>query len=413
MYYGLKKGIGKQLKFDLVKYSMVHKNIGLNTICTQVGEIEDTQFKGIISPIYLSTSYPNNVDGVDRYPRYLNTPNQEFLSKKLAALEHAEAALIFSSGMAAISTTLLTFLKAGDHVVVQNDIYGGTRHLIESQFGNYNIEYSFTKGLGIKHFEQAIQENTKLVYIETPSNPLLKLVDISAIGQLCRSRKILSVIDNTFASPVLQTPIDMEIDIVLHSATKYLGGHSDISAGVVASSKENIDKVHNLAKVLGGNLSDLTVWLLERSIKTLGLRVMAQNKNAKKIAKFLDGHVAIRKVNYPGLKSHPQYKLAKKQMNGFGAMLSFELVEGIDPKQFLSALKLIKVCMSLGGVESTMILPTETSHKLLSKKERENQGIKSNLIRFSLGIENHQDLIDDIEQAIVKVFKGELKEELD
>jgi cystathionine beta-lyase len=387
---------------------MNDKNLGLNTICTQVGEIEDTQFKGIVSPIYLSTAYPNNVDGVDRYPRYLNTPNQEFLRKKLAALEQAEDALIFGSGMAAISTTLFAFLKAGDHIVVQNDIYGGTRHLIESQFENYNIEFTFSDGLGVSDFEKAIQPNTKLIYIETPSNPLLKLVDIKAIVKLSKSQHILSVIDNTFASPIIQNPLSLGIDIVLHSATKYLGGHSDISAGVVAASKERISKVQELAKVFGGNLSDLTVWMLERSIKTLGLRVKAQNKNAKKIAKFLDSHVAIKKVNYPGLKSHPDYQLAIEQMNGFGAMMSFELVDGIKPKQFLDALKLIKFSMSLGGVESTMILPSETSHKLLSKKERKSQGIRDSLIRFSLGIENTEDLLDDIEQAIVTVFKGEL-----
>lgn len=386
---------------------MNHKNLGINTICTQVGEIDDTQFNGIISPIYLSTAYPNNVDGIDRYPRYMNTPNQEFLCNKLAALEQAESALIFSSGMAAISTTLLAFLKAGDHIVVQKDIYGGTRHLIESQFENYNIEYTFTKGLATSDFEKAIKNNTKLIYIETPSNPLLKLVDIRAISKLCTTKKIVSVIDNTFASPVLQNPITLGVDVVLHSATKYLGGHSDISAGVVMSSQINIDKVHGLAKMLGGNLSDLTVWMLERSIKTLGLRVKAQHKNARKLAKFLDEHVAIKKVNYPGLKTHPQHKLALEQMHGFGAMMSFELVGGIDAKKFLKSLNLIKVCMSLGGVESMMIIPSETSHKLLSKRERKAQGIGDNLIRFSLGIENSEDLIDDIEQAIVKVFKGE------
>ena len=293
---------------------MTNKEFGLNTICTHIGGIEDEQFKGAISPIYVTTSYQYDDVEVSRYPRYFNSPNQEFLSQKLAALEKTEAALIFGSGMAAISTTLLSFLRSGDHVVIQNDIYGGTRHLIESQFENYKIKYTFTKGLELSDFEKAIEENTKAIYIESPSNPLLKLVDIRAISDLCEKHNLVSVMDNTFASPVVQNPITLGIDIVIHSATKYLGGHSDISAGIVASTQKNINKVHHLAKSLGGHLSDYTVWLLERSIKTLGLRVKAQQKNAKKLAKFLDNHVAVSKVNYPGLKNHPLLELAQSQM---------------------------------------------------------------------------------------------------
>lgn len=387
---------------------MSEEKLGLNTICTHVGEIKDEQFKGAVSPIYMSTSYQFEDVDVKRYPRYFNTPNQEFLSKKIAALEHAEAAMIFGSGMAAISTTLFAFLKAGDHLVVQNTLYGGTTNFIREEFSKHNIEYTFTNGFNVSDFENAIKPNTKLILIETPSNPLLTITDIKAVADLAKSKGIVTCIDNTFASPVNQNPIDLGIDIVMHSATKYLGGHSDILAGAIASSNEHIDTIWNVGKNLGGSLSDFTVWMLERSIKTLGLRVKAQNRNAKKMAKFLDTHIDIKKVYYPGLKSHPQYELAKSQMKGFGGMLSFELADGLDASQFQKALKLIKPSMSLAGVESTMLSPHKTSHALLTQEQRDSLGISDNLIRFSVGIESRKDLMNDIEQAIHSVKKSQL-----
>lgn len=373
---------------------------GVNTICTHEGELKDNTYKGAVSPLYMSTSYDFLDVDSKRYPRYFNTPNQVSLSKKVAALEHAESAMIFSSGMAAISSTLLTFLKSGDHAVVQNDIYGGTRSLIESHFKNYGINYSFTKDLTVESFENCIQENTKLIYLETPSNPLLKLVDLFGVAKLAKSQNIITASDNTFASPIVQNPIDLGIDIVMHSATKYFGGHSDITAGAVASSELIMGKIWDLSKDFGGNLSDYTVWLLERSMKTLGIRVKAQQKNARKLASFLDKHKAIQSVFYPGLKSNEYHSLAKIQMKGFGAMMSFELANGYDAEMFLRALKLIKPSMSLAGVESTMLLPYKTSHSLLTESDRLSQGITNQLIRFSVGIETKSDLIHDIKQAI-------------
>jgi cystathionine beta-lyase len=363
---------------------------GVNTICTHEGALEDTTFKGAVSPLYMSTSYDFMDVDTKRYPRYFNTPNQESLSKKIAALEHAEAAMIFGSGMAAISSTLLTFLN----------IYGGTRNFIESHFNSYGIEYSFTKDLLPESFEDCIQTNTKLIYIETPSNPLLKLVDIFAVAKLAKSHEIITAADNTFASPIVQNPLDLGIDIVMHSATKYFGGHSDISAGAVASSQEIMDKIWNLSKDFGGNLSDYTVWLLERSMKTLGIRVKAQQRNAKRLAKFLYKHNAVNSVYYPGLKTNEYHSLAKIQMKGYGAMMSFELTSDHNVEAFLKALQLIKPSMSLAGVESTMLLPSKTSHALLTESDRLSQGITDQLIRFSVGIENKSDLINDIEQAI-------------
>jgi cystathionine beta-lyase len=383
--------------------SMAKKKIGLNTICTHVGEVKDEQFKGAVSPMYLSSSYEFLDVDVKRYPRYFNTPNQEFLSKKIAALENTESAMIFASGMAAISTMFLAFLKQGDHLVVQNTLYGGTVNFIKEELPKYGIEFTFTNGYTVEDFEKSIQPNTKLIHIETPSNPLMTITDIKAIAELGKSKGILTSIDNTFASPINQRPLDLGIDMVMHSATKYFGGHSDISAGAVASSNDHIERIWNVGKNLGGNLSDMTVWLLERSMKTLGLRVKAQTKNAIKIAKWLDKHPKISKVYYPGLKSHPEYKLAKTQMIGFGAMLSFELTEDLDAYRFQKALKLIKSSMSLAGVESTVISPHLTSHALLTQEERDSIGISDQLIRFSVGIEDVKDLKRDINQAIASI----------
>jgi cystathionine beta-lyase len=379
---------------------MLKRDNGINTICTHTGSVDDTVYGGATSPIYLSTSY-SFVDNItNRYPRYFNTPNQEFLAKKVAALEKSESAMIFSSGMAAISNVMLMVLKAGDHAVIQNDIYGGTRNFIEKHFKSFGIEYTFTRDLTKNAFSECIKNNTKLIYIETPSNPLLKLVDIFSVGQLGRSKGVLTVIDNTFATPIVQRPITLGIDIVIHSATKYFGGHSDITAGAVASSKSIIDKLWHLSKDFGGSLSDFSVWMLERSMKTLSIRVKAQQKNAKKLAVFLDSHKAIKKVYYPGLESHEGHALAKTQMKGFGAMISFELLDEYEPLKFLSGLELIKHSGSLAGVESTMILPSKSSHSLLTEKQRLLQGISNQLIRFSVGIESKKDLIYDIEQSL-------------
>ena len=379
---------------------MLKRDNGINTICTHTGSVNDTVYGGATSPIYLSTSY-SFVDNItNRYPRYFNTPNQEFLAKKVAALEKSESAMIFSSGMAAISNVMLMVLKTGDHAVIQNDIYGGTRNFIEKHFKSFDIEYTFTRDLTKNAFSECIKNNTKLIYIETPSNPLLKLVDIFSVGQLGRSKGVLTVIDNTFATPIVQRPITLGIDIVIHSATKYFGGHSDITAGAVASSKLIIDKLWHLSKDFGGSLSDFSVWMLERSMKTLSIRVKAQQKNAKKLASFLNSHKAIKKVYYPGLESHEDHALAKTQMKGFGAMMSFELVDEYEPLKFLSGLELIKHSGSLAGVESTMILPSKSSHSLLTEKQRLEQGISNQLIRFSVGIESKKDLIYDIEQSL-------------
>ena len=375
-------------------------NKDFRTQCVHAGELKDTQFQGAISPLYMATSYAFNDVEIKQYPRYFNTPNQRGLAHKIAALEGAEAGMIFGSGMAAISTALLSHLSAGDHVIFQDDLYGGTRNFIKHEFPKYKIQFSFTKGTDITDFEELIKSNTKGIYIETPSNPTLKIIDLKALSTLAKDSGIWTMIDNTFASPVNQNPIRFGIDVVIHSATKYLGGHSDICAGAVVSTQKTINTIFETAKNLGGSLSDYTVWLLERSIKTLYLRVQAQNQNALSIASFLTKQEGIKNVYYPGLESHTDHKLAKSQMSGFGGMLSFDLEAGIDCKAFLFALKLIKPTMSLAGIESTALSPRLTSHALLSEGERLEQGITEQMVRFSAGIEAVDDLKLDMIQAI-------------
>jgi cystathionine beta-lyase/cystathionine gamma-synthase len=370
------------------------------TLCVHAGSLVDEQHKGAISPLYPSTSYAFNDVEIGQYPRYFNTPNQRGLAEKIAALEGAEAGLIFSSGMAAVSTALLSHLKSGDHVIFQDDLYGGTRNFVKHEFPKYGIEFSFTKGTQIADFENEINKNTKGIYVETPSNPTLKIIDLKGVAALAKKAGVWTMIDNTFASPVNQNPIAQGIEIVIHSATKYLGGHSDISAGAVLGTKKAIETVFQSAKNLGGNLSEYTVWLLERSIKTLFLRVHAQNENAQGMAEFLVRQDWVEKVYYPGLHTHPDHHLAKKQMKGFGGMLSFDLAEGIDCKTFLTHLSLVKPTMSLAGIESTALSPRLTSHALLTEEERIAQGITPQMVRFSLGIEALEDLQADLVNAI-------------
>ena len=375
------------------------QDLGLHSTCTHVGEIRDEQFQGAVSPLFMSSSYAYENVEVKRYPRYFNTPNQEALSRKLAALEKAESALVFGSGMAAISTTLMALLQAGDHVIFQKSLYGGTYHFANSQLRRYGMDFSFAKGNSLEDFEAVLQPNTRVVYLETPSNPLLALTDLREVGQWAKEKKLITVIDNTFASPVNQQPLALGIDISIHSATKYLGGHSDLCAGTVMSTEHWIEKIWESAICFGGSLSDYTVWMLERSIKTLGVRVERQNCNAQEMAEWLQRQPEVKQVYYPGLEDHPQHDLAKSQMKGFGGMLSFELMDHLNAEKVLDSLDLIKASMSLAGVESTALLPSKTSHSLMEPEERHKQGISDQLIRYSVGLEEVGDVQKDWQQA--------------
>lgn len=369
------------------------------TRCVHAGTMKDKLKKGINSPIYTSTSF-EFIDQADTiYPRYLNTPNEKAVAEKIASLEDAESALVFSSGMAAISTVLFTFLGKGDHAVFQKGLYGGTSHFLEREFERFGIECTVAGSQEVVDLEASILENTKIIYIETPSNPLLSITDIQAVAALAKRRGLISVIDNTFASPVNQQPASLGIDLVVHSATKYMGGHSDIQAGAVAGRADLMKEVYQTGLNFGGSLNANTLYLLERSLKTIHVRVERINDNAMELAHFLDSHSRVLQVNYPGLPAHPGHKIAATQMAGFGGMLSFEVKdqEGIA---FQKKLKLIKASMSLGGLETICSSPAHTSHRHLGPDGRKAEGISEELIRLSVGIEDVEDLMADLEQAL-------------
>jgi cystathionine beta-lyase/cystathionine gamma-synthase len=367
------------------------------TQSVHVGSVGDPLFGGVITPIYPSAAYDYETEV--RYPRYYNTPNQKAVVEKLAALENAEDGLVFSSGMAAIMTSLFAMVKNGDHILFQHDLYGGTHHAALHELERYGMEYSMSDVSDLKSFEKAIRKNTKVIYVETPSNPLLKITDLAGVAKLARKHGIITIIDNTFASPVNQNPIDFGIDIVTHSGTKYIGGHSDICCGAMVSSKKLTEQIKQSALHFGGSLDAQTCYLVERSLKTIVLRVRQQNENALAIAKFLEAEPRVGNVFYPGLKNHPGYAIAKKQMSGgFGGMLSFEIKT--DPARFIKKLNYIKRAISLGGVESTITQPVKTSHAKLTAAERKTVGISDKLLRLSVGIEEAEDLINDIKQAL-------------
>ncbi len=378
---------------------MKHTSHSKLTLSVHAGSPGDNVYKGLVTPVYPSTAYDYEDVPATLYPRYFNTPNQHAVAEKIAALENAEAGVVFTSGMAAIITSLLAMLQRGDHAVFQSDLYGGTHYAITTEFPQFGIDYTLVDASIPENFEKAIRPETKVIFIETPSNPTLKITDIKAVAEIAKRHNIVTIIDNTFASPVNQNPIDLGIDIVTHSGTKYIGGHSDISCGVAVASKVYVDKIRKKAVNTGGPLDSHTCWLVERSLKTLALRVRQQNYNALAIAEYLKTDSRIGKVYYPGLTDHPGHALAKAQMpGGFGGMLSFEVKN--DAGKFTRKLQLIKPAVSLGGVESTITSPVKTSHAKVSAADRAAMGVTDNLLRFSVGIEDADDLIRDIKQAL-------------
>lgn len=372
-----------------------------STLCVHAGTQIDQQTLGVNTPVHTSSAFGYRGAKGNQYPRYFNTPNQQAVVHKLCRLEGAEDGLLFSSGMAAISAIILGLLKQGDHLVLPKEIYGGTYHFISRELPRFGISYTYIDNTDPESFAAAIRENTRMLYLETPSNPLLKLTDIEAVSRLAREKGLISAIDNTFASPINQTPIALGIDLVMHSGTKYLGGHSDLCFGAVVGSDALMKKIHAHAINIGGSLNAETCALIERSMKTLALRVERQTQNATKIARYLEEESRIRKVNYPGLESHPQYQLAKRQMKGFGAMLSFELEsDAAGTERFLDRLQMILPALSLGGVESLICASAKTSHLKMSPEERAAAGISDTLLRLSVGIEEADDIIADIRQAL-------------
>ena len=370
------------------------------TQCIHAGTIADDRMGGINSPIYTSSAF-NYLDRDETfYPRYFNTPNQNAVVEKLCALEGAQDGVLFSSGMAAISTAILAFAGAGDHVVLMDELYGGTHAFATDEFRKLGIEFAFAATDADAVCQKATPE-TKVLVIESPTNPLLSVIDIRKIARFGRQNGLITIIDNTFASPINQNPLGLGIDIVVHSGTKYIGGHSDICCGAALTTRDKADRIRALARCLGGSLNAMTCYLLERSLKTLAVRVERQTDNAARIARFLEERPEVRCVNYPGLSSSIGHAIAKSQMSAFGAMLSFELDERtMDATRFVRSLRLIKPAVSLGGVETTICSPAVTSHAKMSAAERRRIGITDALLRLSVGIELLDDLLDDLSDAL-------------
>jgi cystathionine beta-lyase/cystathionine gamma-synthase len=338
------------------------------------------------------------------YIRLNNTPNHKALHAKLAALEGAEAALITASGMAAISTTLLTVLQAGDHLLAQNTLYGGTQDLLTHDFPKLGIEVDLIDADDASSWRAQLRPNTKAIYVEAMTNPLLEVADLEAIVAFARANHLVSLIDNTFATPVNFRPIEAGFDLSLHSASKYLNGHADIVGGAVIGSAQWIQRITHRMNHLGGCMDPHAAFLLNRGLMTLALRVRHQNESTLRIARFLEGHRGVAKVNYAGLESHPQHARARKLFAGFSGVLSFELRGSAeDADQFMRKVTLPAVAPSLGGIRSLITRPAVTSHAGLSREERLRAGIGDGLIRLSVGIEDTDDLIEDLEQALRQI----------
>ncbi len=338
------------------------------------------------------------------YIRLNNTPNAQALADKLASLENAESALVTASGMAAISTSLLTVLSAGDHLLAQDCLYGGTHDFVTRDLEKFGISYTFIDGNDPESWEKKVRPNTKAVYIETISNPLMQVPDLEAVVEFAKHNKLVSIIDNTFASPINFRPPEHGFDLSVHSATKYLNGHSDIVAGAVIGGSGLVEKITHRLNHLGGSLDPHAAFLLHRGVKTLAVRVKCQNESALQIARFLEKHPGISKVNYPGLESHPDHGRARSLFDGFGGMMSFELRGGVEAAElFMRKARLPIVAPSLGGVETLMTRPSRTSHSGMLVDERRRLGISDELIRFSVGIEAANDIITDLDQALKAV----------
>lgn len=336
-----------------------------------------------------------------KYIRLNNTPNHEALHGKLAALENAEAALVTASGMAAISTSLLSVLSAGDHLLAQDCLYGGTHDLLTKDFASFGLSYDFIDGNDPASWKEKLRPNTKAVYVEAMTNPTLQVADLSAVVEFAKAHNLVSLIDSTFASPVNYRPPERGFDLSIHSGTKYLNGHSDIVAGAVIGRADLVEKVKHKLDHLGGSMDPHAAYLLYRGIKTLALRVRFQNESAMKLAQFLENHPRVARVNYAGLESHPNHARARELFEGFGGVLSFELdgdVEAAD--SVLRKVKIPIVAPSLGGVESLITRPATTSHSGMPAEDRQRLGITDTLIRVSVGVEATEDLIEDFDQAL-------------
>jgi cystathionine beta-lyase len=371
------------------------------TRAVHAGSRRELNFGGINTPVFASSAIEYLDDGEVRYPRYFNTLNSLVVGEKLAALENAGAALVTSSGMSAISSVVLGLLQPGDHAVLLEGLYGGTHAMVSSELRRFGMGCSFVPA-DPGALRAAVRPETRMLFIESPTNPLVDVLDLDEVAAIAREHGLWSVIDSTFATPILQNPLDHGFDLVVHSGTKYLGGHSDLCCGAIVGPAALIERLRQHALMHGGSLNAQDCALLERSLKTLDLRVRRQSRNAGALARALDANERVARVYYPGLDHHPGHAIAARQMEDFGGMLSFDLAAELEPTRFLRALRLIPCAVSLGGVETTVCQPVATSHQKMEASERERLGIRPSLIRLSAGIEDPEDLVADLEQALAR-----------
>lgn len=395
---------------------MKNQDKGFNTKLVHSGEIKD-EFGSAVTPIYQTStfSFPNVTTGANRFlgkePGYIYTrlsnPTIQALEDKIAALENGFGAVALASGMAAVTTAYISFLKQGDHMISSQAVYGPSRGVMESIFADFGIASTYVDTSKIENIIDAIQPNTKLLYLETPANPTMTITDLAEAVKLARMNNLITVVDNTFCSPYLQKPLDLGIDIVLHSLTKFINGHADVVGGaLVANNADHLKKLRHTMIMMGGNMDPHQAYLVNRGVKTLSLRIEKAQENAMHIAQWLEQHPEINWVNYPGLESFEQRDLAKKQMTGFGTMMSFGVNGGMNAGiTLMNNVKLALLAVSLGGVETLIQHPASMTHSGLSAEARTRAGISDDMVRFSVGIENVEDIIEDLGQALTEVAK--------
>jgi cystathionine gamma-lyase len=381
----------------------IDRKVAFATRAIHEGQNPDPTTGAIMTPVYLTSTYVQESPGVHKGYEYSRTgnPTRKAYEDCLASLESGKYGFAFASGCAA-TTTVMHILKAGDHVVACDDMYGGTFRLFDKVLRHNGIDFSFVDLTNPENFEKAIKPNTKLIWIETPTNPMLKLVDIRKHCALAQKKNIVSVVDNTFMSPYFQRPLELGADVVVHSTTKYINGHSDVVGGALVTNRQDLaERIAFLSNSMGGIQSTFDAFLCMRSLKTLPVRMRTHETNAKAVAAFLEGHSRVEKVIYPGLTSHPQHALAKEQMSGFGGMITFYIKGGMtESRGFLEKVKIFSLAESLGGVESLIEHPAIMTHASVPAENRKALGISDNLVRLSVGIEDLQDLLWDLEQAL-------------
>ncbi len=378
------------------------KYTGFSTIAVHAGQSPDPTTGAVMTPVYLTSTYVQQEIGKHKGYEYsrVSNPTRTALEENIAALENGRYGASFASGMAAIDA-IMYLLKPEDHVIVSKNVYGGTYRAAKMVYEAYGLRYSFVDTTDLMHVEAARTKNTKMLFLETPTNPTMEITDLHAAAAYSKKHKLISVVDNTFATPYLQRPLEFGIDISVHSATKYLNGHSDMLGGVVVTDSEKIiESLRFTQKAIGGILSPFDAWLCLRGTKTLALRMDRHGENARQVAEFLVSHPAVRKVYYPGLPDHPQYQLAKKQMKGFGGMIAFDVGTLAKANRMLRRVRLCSLAESLGGVETLISHPATMTHASVPRKNRIEGGISDGLVRISVGIEDASDIIDDLRSAL-------------